>query len=45
MFRGMFRDPKRYPEPDKFIPERWLPGPGKEKPLEANKIAFGFGRR
>ena len=41
----MLRDPRRYPEPDKFIPERWLPGPGKEVPLEANKMAFGFGRR
>ncbi|KAL5497934.1 hypothetical protein ACEPAH_2865 [Sanghuangporus vaninii] len=42
---AMLRDPRRYPEPDKFIPERWLPGPGKEVPLEANRMAFGFGRR
>ncbi|KAL5478382.1 hypothetical protein ACEPAI_2566 [Sanghuangporus weigelae] len=42
---AMLRDPKRYPDPDKFIPDRWLPVYGEEPPLEADKMAFGFGRR
>ncbi|OCB89192.1 cytochrome P450 [Sanghuangporus baumii] len=42
---AMLRDPKRYPDPDKFIPDRWLPAYGEEPPLEADKMAFGFGRR
>ena len=43
--RAMSRDAQEYPEPDKFKPERWLVGEGEKRPLEANKIAFGFGRR
>ncbi|KAL5497921.1 hypothetical protein ACEPAH_2852 [Sanghuangporus vaninii] len=42
---AMLRDSKRYPEADKFIPDRWLPADGGERPLEPNKMAFGFGRR
>ncbi|KAL5514759.1 hypothetical protein ACEPAG_2075 [Sanghuangporus baumii] len=42
---AMARNPKEYPEPDKFRPERWLATDGRNAPLEANKIAFGFGRR
>ncbi|KAI5121037.1 hypothetical protein M0805_008613 [Coniferiporia weirii] len=42
---AMQRDPKEYPEPDKFIPERWLPAGGKELPLDPRKTTFGFGRR
>ncbi|KAL5520726.1 hypothetical protein ACEPAF_2728 [Sanghuangporus sanghuang] len=42
---AMLRDSKRYPEADKFIPDRWLPAYGEERPLESNKMAFGFGRR
>ncbi|KAL5478379.1 hypothetical protein ACEPAI_2563 [Sanghuangporus weigelae] len=42
---AILRDPKRYPESEKFIPDRWLLSPGKERPLDPNKVAFGFGRR
>ncbi|EJC99663.1 CyP450 monooxygenase [Fomitiporia mediterranea MF3/22] len=39
------RDPTTYPNPDEFIPERWLPGNGKEPPSDVHKIVFGIGRR
>ncbi|EJD01786.1 cytochrome P450 [Fomitiporia mediterranea MF3/22] len=39
------RDPKEYPEPDKFIPDRWLPTSSKESPRDVLKTYFGFGRR
>ena len=41
----MLRDPEEYPQPDEFIPERWLPTDGKCPPLDVHKIYFGFGRR
>ena len=42
----MSRDPVAYPEPDKFIPERFL----KEGKIDTSvrdplKFQFGFGRR
>lgn len=44
--RAIMHDPKRYPEPDRFEPERFL----KDGKLEVNGIdpsgvIFGFGRR
>lgn len=39
------RDPNLYDKPDEFIPERWLPLPGEEPPLDSAKIGFGIGRR
>ncbi|KAI5121045.1 hypothetical protein M0805_008621 [Coniferiporia weirii] len=42
---AMHRNPIEYPEPEKFIPERWMPVDGKKAPLDSRKTAFGFGRR
>ncbi|KAK6331379.1 hypothetical protein TWF730_004461 [Orbilia blumenaviensis] len=39
---GFARDPENYPEPEKFIPERFL-GPNKQ--LDPHSYVFGFGRR
>ncbi|KAI5117354.1 hypothetical protein M0805_002464 [Coniferiporia weirii] len=42
---AMLRDPEAYPEPDKFIPDRWMPSEGKELPMDVGRIVFGIGRR
>jgi len=42
---AMLRDPVEYPEPEVFMPERFLPVPGKHTQRDPGKIAFGFGRR
>ncbi|KAJ7092623.1 cytochrome P450 [Mycena epipterygia] len=34
-----------FPEPHKFIPERFLQQEGKESPIRPETVAFGFGRR
>jgi len=39
---AMAHNPTMYPEPYAFVPERWL---DREKPLNAENYAFGFGRR
>ncbi|KLO09750.1 cytochrome P450 [Schizopora paradoxa] len=41
---AMLMDPKEYPEPEVFRPERFLPGL-KRVERDPAKIAFGFGRR
>lgn len=44
--RAMLHDPEEYPQPDEFIPERFIKG-GKINPniQDPTEIAFGFGRR
>ena len=44
--RGILHNPKIYPEPYEFIPERFLQD-GKSVPdvLDPNSVIFGFGRR
>lgn len=39
------KDPKVYPEPDRFLPERYLASDGHEPQKDPRGYAFGFGRR
>lgn len=41
----MLHDEAEYPEPFKFMPERWILKDGQKEPLNPVKAAFGFGRR
>ncbi|KZP21003.1 cytochrome P450 [Athelia psychrophila] len=41
----MLRDPERYPNPEIFDPERYIPAPGKTAQTDPRTFAFGFGRR
>lgn len=46
-YRALLRDPKDYPNPEVFSPERFLNKDGTLNPdvLDPTTIAFGFGRR
>lgn len=43
--RAILRDPVEYPDPDRFIPERFIPVENRKCPLEPNKVVFSVGRR
>ena len=46
-FRQYSRDPRYYPDPEAFKPERFLNEDGKihNKVLDPSNVAFGYGRR
>ena len=41
----MGHDESKYPNPNSFIPERFLNDDGSLKPNDIEHLAFGFGRR
>ncbi|OAX31420.1 cytochrome P450 [Rhizopogon vinicolor AM-OR11-026] len=41
----MLNDPRTYPNPSEFNPERFLANDGKEPERDPHTISFGFGRR
>jgi len=41
----MLNDPRTYPNPSEFKPERFLANDGKELETDPRTICFGFGRR
>ncbi|KAI1790229.1 cytochrome P450 [Ganoderma leucocontextum] len=42
---SLSRDSKEYPDPEIFMPERFLSGEGNQGPLDPHQFAFGHGRR
>jgi len=41
----MLRDPRTYPNPSEFSPDRYIGAEGKEPQQDPRTICFGFGRR
>lgn len=44
-YRSFFNDPKTYPDPDVFLPERFISSEGHLKQQDPRSYLFGFGRR
>ena len=44
-FRAILHDPKRYPDPEEFKPERFLNEDGSVREDPALSLAFGVGKR
>ncbi|KAJ7127113.1 cytochrome P450 [Mycena epipterygia] len=42
---AMLHDETTYPEPDQFVPERFLPKEGRPTQADPAAVVFGFGRR
>jgi len=47
--RGVSHDEEQYPQPEKFIPSRWLPNKNNPsdsvRPRDPRDFVFGYGRR
>ena len=43
--RHMLNDPRTYPNPSEFNPDRYIGGEGREPQQDPRAISFGFGRR
>jgi len=41
----MLHDPRTYPNPSEFDPDRYISGEGKDPQQDPRTICFGFGRR
>jgi len=42
---SILNNPKNYPNPEQFYPERFIPSKGLDAPLDPRKLTFGLGRR
>jgi cytochrome P450 len=45
ILRNISQNPKEYPDPTAFNPDRFVPKEGVRMPLDPRKYAFGYGRR
>ena len=45
MIRAISQDPKMYPEPERFLPERFLGSNNASLPMDPRCLVFGYGRQ